>query len=145
MIRRPPRSTRTDTLFPYTTLFRSHRTPGVPAWAGLIAGENCEIGVVRAHICASRHAGSLGQRSVRYWRTDLALRRDNSGFATMAHYWAAVSVRKWRPRAVMRKTVRRLAIGVTSERWLFSHCLTSSNRSLSEAAVMLKPPANSGG
>src|SRR3546814_9098298 len=25
MIRRPPRSTRTDTLFPYTTLFRSHK------------------------------------------------------------------------------------------------------------------------
>src|SRR3546814_19935557 len=25
MIRRPPRSTRTDTLFPYTTLFRSPR------------------------------------------------------------------------------------------------------------------------
>src|SRR3546814_1552524 len=34
MIRRPPRSTRTDTLFPYTTLFRSlrhRRTPGTPA------------------------------------------------------------------------------------------------------------------
>src|SRR3546814_2366514 len=29
MIRRPPRSTRTDTLFPYTTLFRSrHVQPG---------------------------------------------------------------------------------------------------------------------
>src|SRR3546814_1026034 len=29
MIRRQPRSTRTDTLFPYTTLFRSHRVhPG---------------------------------------------------------------------------------------------------------------------
>src|SRR3546814_14454931 len=27
MIRRPPRSTRTDTLFPYTTLFRSHLWP----------------------------------------------------------------------------------------------------------------------
>src|SRR3546814_12081227 len=26
MIRRPPRSTRTDTLFPYTTLFRSFET-----------------------------------------------------------------------------------------------------------------------
>src|SRR3546814_17169825 len=26
MIRRPPRSTRTDTLFPYTTLFRSYST-----------------------------------------------------------------------------------------------------------------------
>src|SRR3546814_2152115 len=30
MIRRPPRSTRTDTLFPYTTLFRSSRTPPPP-------------------------------------------------------------------------------------------------------------------
>src|SRR3546814_4459109 len=28
MIRRPPRSTRTDTLFPYTTLFRSMPTDG---------------------------------------------------------------------------------------------------------------------
>src|SRR3546814_20528094 len=27
MIRRPPRSTRTDTLFPYTTLFRSKAVP----------------------------------------------------------------------------------------------------------------------
>src|SRR3546814_820307 len=30
MIRRPPRSTRTDTLFPYTTLFRSPVTPIAP-------------------------------------------------------------------------------------------------------------------
>src|SRR3546814_12109625 len=30
MIRRPPRSTRTDTLFPYTTLFRSYRGAGRP-------------------------------------------------------------------------------------------------------------------
>src|SRR3546814_4009291 len=31
MIRRPPRSTRTDTLFPYTTLFRSpHARPALP-------------------------------------------------------------------------------------------------------------------
>src|SRR3546814_10103417 len=34
MIRRPPRSTRTDTLFPYTTLFRSE--PGT-AWNYSIA------------------------------------------------------------------------------------------------------------
>src|SRR3546814_994869 len=35
MIRRPPRSTRTDTLFPYTTLFRSvlHRPQGTHAAA----------------------------------------------------------------------------------------------------------------
>src|SRR3546814_14167768 len=31
MIRRPPRSTRTDTLFPYTTLFRSRRDGGAAA------------------------------------------------------------------------------------------------------------------
>src|SRR3546814_2603335 len=31
MIRRPPRSTRTDTLFPYTTLFRSARLPAARA------------------------------------------------------------------------------------------------------------------
>src|SRR3546814_3731176 len=41
MIRRPPRSTRTDTLFPYTTLFRSaaatdrRRTGARPARAAL--------------------------------------------------------------------------------------------------------------
>src|SRR3546814_14553047 len=29
MIRRPPRSTRTDTLFPYTTLFRSLAPPAI--------------------------------------------------------------------------------------------------------------------
>src|SRR3546814_2933240 len=33
MIRRPPRSTRTDTLFPYTTLFRSQSTTATAATA----------------------------------------------------------------------------------------------------------------
>src|SRR3546814_5812992 len=32
MIRRPPRSTRTDTLFPYTTLFRSGRRENGLRW-----------------------------------------------------------------------------------------------------------------
>src|SRR3546814_15248867 len=36
MIRRPPRSTRTDTLFPYTTLFRSPR-PGLAAVPGIVS------------------------------------------------------------------------------------------------------------
>src|SRR3546814_6885450 len=40
MIRRPPRSTRTDTLFPYTTLFRSARggRPGDSAGAAASHG-----------------------------------------------------------------------------------------------------------
>src|SRR3546814_15114781 len=38
MIRRPPRSTRTDTLFPYTTLFRSHPDRALPARIRPFAG-----------------------------------------------------------------------------------------------------------
>src|SRR3546814_17910744 len=49
MIRRPPRSTRTDTLFPYTTLFRSAR-------AGLWAGR------LPAPCCGSRRVPSRGGR-----------------------------------------------------------------------------------
>src|SRR3546814_14639129 len=41
MIRRPPRSTRTDTLFPYTTLFRS------PV-AGLAARRDIDLDLARA-------------------------------------------------------------------------------------------------
>src|SRR3546814_8632625 len=42
MIRRPPRSTRTDTLFPYTTLFRSpHRRLDAGEIAGLRRKFDC--------------------------------------------------------------------------------------------------------
>src|SRR3546814_12424178 len=43
MIRRPPRSTRTDTLFPYTTLFRS------PSRRNDLVDRHC----VRRHVAAS--------------------------------------------------------------------------------------------
>src|SRR3546814_6800868 len=39
MIRRPPRSTRTDTLFPYTTLFRSQRIKADLTRPGLVRVE----------------------------------------------------------------------------------------------------------
>src|SRR3546814_20278979 len=42
MIRRPPRSTRTDTLFPYTTLFRSARSADSPHPRG--AGHHLDAG-----------------------------------------------------------------------------------------------------
>src|SRR3546814_19592921 len=38
MIRRPPRSTRTDTLFPYTTLFRSNVFPDDADFQGAAKG-----------------------------------------------------------------------------------------------------------
>src|SRR3546814_6572170 len=54
MIRRPPRSTRTDTLFPYTTLFRSARMggaspllPNTEAQAAALAARLQDLGVVR--------------------------------------------------------------------------------------------------
>src|SRR3546814_15446798 len=47
MIRRPPRSTRTDTLFPYTTLFRSLVEVVV-----LAAGTQAALDVGRAHVAA---------------------------------------------------------------------------------------------
>src|SRR3546814_6037195 len=52
MIRRPPRSTRTDTLFPYTTLFRSPAT-----YCLLIAG--ADFGRYAFHPCFSGSEGQL--------------------------------------------------------------------------------------
>src|SRR3546814_13262001 len=54
LIRRPPRSTRTDTLFPYTTLFRSD------------TGRYRRIAIVG---CAPRPAPEGGRGSRRTWQT----------------------------------------------------------------------------
>src|SRR3546814_4798753 len=60
MIRRPPRSTRTDTLFPYTTLFRSSfqtETVWVPSATRLSAALSPswpETGTLPAMPCAVR-------------------------------------------------------------------------------------------
>src|SRR3546814_4191143 len=55
MIRRPPRSTRTDTLFPYTTLFRSRAV--VP---GLVVAHVGGVGV--AGVGEARAVGQPGHR-----------------------------------------------------------------------------------
>src|SRR3546814_14854096 len=44
MIRRPPRSTRTDTPFPYTTLFRSGLWAGGAWWSLAVAATAVEAG-----------------------------------------------------------------------------------------------------
>src|SRR3546814_17338628 len=54
MIRRPPRSTRTDTLFPYTTLFRSR-----PAGSA----HPCETGWSRASSACAAGLGSIARAS----------------------------------------------------------------------------------
>src|SRR3546814_10977854 len=53
MIRRPPRSTRTDTLFPYTTLFRSR----------LAAADRSAVGIADLRVAVAA-GGFAGQREV---------------------------------------------------------------------------------
>src|SRR3546814_9750492 len=64
MVRRPPRPTRTDTLFPYPTLFRSRGDRATrAAEAGDGAGRSALCGSVPARLSASRRArGDRGER-----------------------------------------------------------------------------------
>src|SRR3546814_13591637 len=75
MIRRPPRSTRTDTLFPYTTLFRSGRLYAHCTFR-LEACRPSDVGALEAvfeneelAVLMERCAG-LGQRARRVARLD---------------------------------------------------------------------------
>src|SRR3546814_4103816 len=57
MVRRPPRSTRTDTLFPYTTLFRSITDDRGQRGAYLVAhiGQKRALGLIGFIRFAARH------------------------------------------------------------------------------------------
>src|SRR3546814_2335832 len=57
MLRRPPRSTRTDTLFPYTTLFRSALGDhlGRAHVAGVVLERDRVVGRVGHHHVGGRH------------------------------------------------------------------------------------------
>src|SRR3546814_12754015 len=48
MIRRPPRSTRTDTLFPYTTLFRAGPRAATPSRGVFVRGDEKPVRVACA-------------------------------------------------------------------------------------------------
>src|SRR3546814_1005701 len=58
MIRRPPRSTRTDTLFPYTTLFRSLGRPGCAGTVIFRKGYSMKLRVVIAAIAIALTAAA---------------------------------------------------------------------------------------
>src|SRR3546814_5943443 len=51
MIRRPPRSTRTDTLFPYTTLFRSRRRRPTEARSAVLPFPSIALPAIRQSPC----------------------------------------------------------------------------------------------
>src|SRR3546814_17033128 len=54
MIRRPPRSTRTDTLFPYTTLFRS-----LLATLAKVKANEFDFGGLHAGVWKDEHIGPM--------------------------------------------------------------------------------------
>src|SRR3546814_5112535 len=56
MIRRPPRSTRTDTLFPYTTLFRSARNLRRGEAGAVEHEDEIAVGLERAIFIGAAHA-----------------------------------------------------------------------------------------
>src|SRR3546814_19112862 len=63
MIRRPPRSTRTDTLFPYTTLFRSALRRAAIAASAIRAGTAPAAGLRAAgNPCPERRGGTPDAR-----------------------------------------------------------------------------------
>src|SRR3546814_2682028 len=89
MIRRPPRSTRTDTLFPYTTLFRSGDADAVAELVRRIAaGErdliravqdvDAQDRCVRRHLHRQPAAGVAGAQDVAHHRLAGRVRRRRS-------------------------------------------------------------------
>src|SRR3546814_4039390 len=62
MSRRPPRSTRTDTLFPYTTLFRSLLKPGEPVAVGRDARDHV-VAAIAVHVISEHLRAASGTRS----------------------------------------------------------------------------------
>src|SRR3546814_14053282 len=130
MIRRPPRSTRTDTLFPYTTLFRSGRVvigggrdrAGDPAQprdrheqrvriepiAGVERG--AEVALVRAAIVGRRHHAYLDQseRSARGDKTGchhLPARVDRSEESRVGKECVRTCRTRWSPYHSKKNTI----------------------------------------
>src|SRR3546814_21090180 len=97
MIRRPPRSTRTDTLFPYTTLFRSVR-----------CRRSCRLH--RRHEYAAARLGAGGEPADPHHRRGGGACSPGGG--------------KFRPRRVLRSEERRVGkecVSTCRSRWSPDH------------------------
>src|SRR3546814_20089183 len=99
MIRRPPRSTRTDTLFPYTTLFRSLARPHQPDEHDRPVADRRGDGRGRAFRVSRHGARGYTARAAR-----------NNGFARYetngGHWMLRVPGRSGKGRSIDRKSTR---------------------------------------
>src|SRR3546814_14107310 len=99
MIRRPPRSTRTDTLFPYTTLFRSNHHYGPAPWA-------CDLPRPEWNPCYYHRADAGG----------IGFDRTASGSDALAQYATSVAA-KWRdPKTMDEDVMQVMQIGTAAGR-----------------------------
>src|SRR3546814_5975803 len=84
MLRRPPRSTRTDTLFPYTTLFRS-----------VECGAVSNLAPAHAVRMEDTLGGSCGARGIDYVEDVVLLRLERSDLgAVMRHEFVQFFIKK---------------------------------------------------
>src|SRR3546814_4413489 len=81
MIRRPPRSTRTDTLFPYTTLFRSHASGGSRA-IGLRTYYTAEL---VDPVAALKHYKQAQPEALKAWLLDQGQKDVSAGKRSEEH------------------------------------------------------------
>src|SRR3546814_9564871 len=113
MIRRPPRSTRTDTLFPYTTLFRS----GIKA----LAARNTALPQTLLH--GDCHPNNI------YWTAD------GPGFAD----WQLVQRGNWALDVAYHiAAVLPIAAAEREERALLDHYLDRSEEHTSELQTLMR-------
>src|SRR3546814_16802167 len=105
MIRRPPRSTRTDTLFPYTTLFRSvarRRPPVVGHAARHGRDDRAAEDAAAAALDAESEGADVAALSARPSRC-LPDPRDAAPAAAVRNHGAAAVARGGRPRGSHRR------------------------------------------
>src|SRR3546814_13434196 len=120
MILRPQRSTRTDTLFPYTTLFRSHAVPAVALHRLALTGDQRAADAVQGVAVAADEAVRVGvdaQRLAAADRSavgiaDLRVAVAAGGFAGQREVDRAVRVQRPRVPAVEFAQVGRHQRGV---------------------------------
>src|SRR3546814_17656730 len=121
MIRRPPISTRTDTLFPYTTLVRSRRTPseGAAGSASLSHGALHRGDGRTDQSCLGRPFPRLGAGS-----GDALRRLDgvSRGAFSRGKPWAGPVVPNWSLWAADRRRGRKVDVLVNPDKHTRNYC-----------------------